>query len=491
MKAPSLRKPLLLSGIALTVIVLLRFFRYNRTVMQTLFRSIVRPFHLSLISLTGKVSSSIAEILILSTAACVLVWLAFSLIRLFHQPDEGRHLLKILLSLLSLFLCIYAGFSLLWGVYYYSEDFSENTGIASREVSVEELEAVTAWFAEQANRCVPFVPRDENGLYAADRPEILLKSKTLYRDAAAQYPALQGPEVPVKPFFFSRLLSLIDFTGFFFPFTGEANVNMDCPPALFAASAAHELAHQRGVAREQEANFCAVLSSLMNGDPDYCYSASLLAYIHLSNALYGEKPSALTRIRDSLDERVLADLAADRAYWAQFETPVRDLSQTVYEEFLQGYDQELGLKSYGACTDLLVSFYLSEAEGWASSQTSRSPEEIRAGLLDPILSFYPATAGSSLGRASAAAEVLSFAAEHGIVEVSGAYTLLTEEEKTLFSGNVEALAALLSDTETAYEEVAGLYEDAGVSEAVCKYRDDRDVWSACHALMISLQQLTR
>ena len=44
---------------------------------------------------------------------------------------------------------------------------------------------------------------------------------------------------------------------------------------------AHELSHQRGVAKEQEANFTAVLASLRYGDPVYCYSASLLAYTHL------------------------------------------------------------------------------------------------------------------------------------------------------------------------------------------------------------------
>ncbi|MCR5089469.1 MAG: DUF3810 domain-containing protein, partial [Oscillospiraceae bacterium] len=373
MKAQSFRKPLILSGAALAVIVLLRCFRYNRTVMQTLYRHIVRPLHLSLISLTGKVSFSVAELVIILTVLSVLVRLAVSLIRLVREPGRGRQLLRILLWLLALVLWIYAGFCLMWGVYYYSEDFSENAGIRSRDVSVEELETVTAWFAELANRYAPLVPRDENGVYAADRAAILRKSETLYREAAGLCPALQGPEVPVKPFFFSRLLSLVDFTGFFFPFTGEANVNMDSPSAFFAASAAHEIAHQRGVAREQEANFCAVLSSLANGDPDYCYSASLLACVHLGNALNGADPSALSRIRDGLDERVLADLATDRDYWAQFETPIGELSNAVYEEFLQSYDQELGLKSYGACTDLLVCFYLDEARAWASAQIQMSP----------------------------------------------------------------------------------------------------------------------
>ena len=48
-------------------------------------------------------------------------------------------------------------------------------------------------------------------------------------------------------------------------------------------------------------------------------------------------------------------------YWKQFETPVQTVSNAVYEGFLQSYDQELGLKSYGACVDLLVNYYEAQA----------------------------------------------------------------------------------------------------------------------------------
>ena len=66
-------------------------------------------------------------------------------------------------------------------------------------------------------------------------------------------------------------------------------------------------------------------------------------------------------VYSGLDERVKLDFAANRAYWAQFETPVQTVSTTVYENFLQSYDQHLGMKSYGACVDLLVNYYYDEA----------------------------------------------------------------------------------------------------------------------------------
>ena len=178
------------------------------------------------------------------------------------------------------------------------------------------------------------MPRDENGVCATDRKAVLERSPRLYQGLEEEFPCLDGPGLRAKSIGCSRILSYLDFTGFFFPFTGEANVNIDFPPSLFASTVAHELAHQRGVAKEQEANFVAVLACLHNGDPDYVYSAALLAYSHLSNALY----------------------SADRFAWQEIYNR-QSVSNTVYEGFLQSYDQDLGLRSYGACVDLLVKYY--------------------------------------------------------------------------------------------------------------------------------------
>ena len=53
-----------------------------------------------------------------------------------------------------------------------------------------------------------------------------------------------------------------------------------------------------------------------------------------------------------------ADLADNNAYWKQWEGPVRETGEKVYTTFLQGYDQTLGMRSYGACVDLLVEEFL-------------------------------------------------------------------------------------------------------------------------------------
>jgi hypothetical protein len=53
----------------------------------------------------------------------------------------------------------------------------------------------------------------------------------------------------------------------------------------------------------------------------------------------------------------MADIIANNEYWAQFETPVSEISDKVYDEFLKGYGQELGVQSYGAVVDLLLAYF--------------------------------------------------------------------------------------------------------------------------------------
>ena len=331
--------------------------RHDAEKMRFVSQRLVQPLHRLLARITAHLPFSLAEWLYAAVIVGALLYIVAELLLLIRRPARLRRLYRLLTRLAALVLGVYALFCLMWGVYYYGDDFIARSGLEVREVSTEELELVTRFFAELIDEYGAQMPRDEAGLCRTDREAVLARSPQILRAAVQDFPCLSGPEVPAKPMFFSRVMSIIDYTGFFCPFTAEASVNMDFPVALFPATIAHELTHQRGVAKEEEANFAAVLASLESGDPDYCYSACLFAYIHLANALAGVDAAALSEIDAGLCDGAKADLRENNRYWAQFETPVRTVTNTVYEGFLQSYGQTLGLRSYGACVDLLVCCY--------------------------------------------------------------------------------------------------------------------------------------
>ncbi|MEG1594067.1 MAG: DUF3810 domain-containing protein, partial [Oscillibacter sp.] len=254
-------------------------------------------------------------------------------------------------------LSIYVGFCLLWGVNYYTDSFQEKSGIVAQDVAAEDLLAVTQYFADRLTETAAAVPRDENGLFAVSRDEIFGYSGRIYDAVTEQFPFLAFADVVPKRVHFSKIMSAMGFTGVYCPYTGETNLNVDCPPCLLPATIAHELAHQRAIASEQECNFLAVLAATTCGSEVYAYSGWLLGYIYLGNALYRLDSALWQQVYDTLPRTVRADLAADSAYWAAFQGPAAKASEKVYTSFLQSYGETRGMQSYGAVVDLLVVYY--------------------------------------------------------------------------------------------------------------------------------------
>ena len=339
-------------------------FRGQRAWMNALAEHFTGPLRQAVGRLCYLTEISVMEVLgVLLVAASVacLVWSGIEVKRARGQRWDRAY--SAVLGVICVALLIYDGFCLLWGVNFWTDSFQDKSGIHAEPVAQEDLLAVTEYFAERLAEVSDDVARDETGLFAVPRSEILAGSTTVYDELERAFPFLEFDDPGVKAMAFSRLMSIMDFTGFYCPWTGESNVNMDSPACLLPSTVAHELAHQRGIASEQECNFLAVLASTTSGQAVYEYAGWLMGYIHLGNALYRADPEAYWAIRDALPEDVKADLNYNNAYWRQFQdTVVQTVSQKVYDTSLKAYGDERGIQSYGMVVDLLVAYYGEMAE---------------------------------------------------------------------------------------------------------------------------------
>lgn len=330
--------------------------RRNRGIMNAVTFGAVRPYHRFAAKLFSKVPFSVAELIEAAAIIVVLVYIIIQVVNIIRKPERLKRVYITLATLAVFALGIYAALSWLLGVCYYADNFSDQSGLKAEPVSTEELIEVTEYFAQQANFYSALVQRDEQGIFTCDEDGLFIRNELLYDSISEEFPCLESVYIKTKPMFFSRIMSMTGFTGVFFPFTGEANVNVDSPLCYRPSTIAHEMAHQRGVASESEANFVAVAACMSSGDYDFCYSGALLAYTHLGNALYTANYDAWREIYATLNDDVLRDFAANRAYWKQFESPLSDAAEGAYDGFLRsnGFD---GMRSYGACVDLLVAYY--------------------------------------------------------------------------------------------------------------------------------------
>ena len=346
------------------VVLLCSFYilREVRVVADFVTTYITHPWHRIAGTVFGVVPFSIAEWLCVLAIAGVLAYVIVTVIKVIRKPEKLRRAYAAFISILAGALMAYSLLCWLWGIGFYSNTIAELSGIKDEAVSVAELKEATIYFAEKANAAAEVVNRDEGGIYVCDTQRILKEAPALYTNLPKEFDFLKGPQAYPKAMVFSYVHSLMGFTGFFFPLTGEANINVHAPDCFIPSSVAHELGHQYGVTREQDANFIAVMVCMQSGNADFVYSGALLAYVHLASALKKASYEDWLEVTSYLNDSVKKDLVANNEYWKQFETPINQFSENAYEGFLHNQGQELGMQSYGACVDLLVAYYGAEAK---------------------------------------------------------------------------------------------------------------------------------
>ena len=152
-------------------------------------------------------------------------------------------------------------------------------------------------------------------------------------------------------------MSYTHITGVYTFFTGEANLNVDFPDYTLPFTAAHELSHQRGVAREDEANFMAFLVCLKSEDAYIRYSGYLNLYEYVASALYSASPELYWQVYATVPGRVRAEMRAYSDFFDQYRDSVAsEVTEVVNDTFLTIQGTE-GTKSYGMVVDLAVAYF--------------------------------------------------------------------------------------------------------------------------------------
>ena len=331
--------------------------RTCRGAMNWLCSRVILPLEQALGRLCSVTSVSVAEVLILSGIFAAMFYLAWQVRCLVSRPQKGQRAVRMALTVLCVGLSVYAGFCLLWGVFNGADSFQDKSGLKVRGGTVAELTALTECFAREVSAAGDQVQRDENSCFAVPRSEIFAEAMSAYDGVVQKFDCLKKPAVMPKAFVSSRGMSYLDFSGFYFPFTGEANLNDESPAAYLPANICHEMAHQQGIATEQECNFVAIMAATSADSAAYRYAGYLMGYVHLSNALYRVDQAAWQTIRDSLPDAVRADLRQNSAYWAQFDGLVNTAATKVYDGFLKSNGLTDGVQNYGTVVDLLLAYY--------------------------------------------------------------------------------------------------------------------------------------
>lgn len=161
---------------------------------------------------------------------------------------------------------------------------------------------------------------------------------------------------PVKTRGTSALIRLFGIRGVYAPFTGEAHVDGAIPGIFFGGVAAHEQAHQRGIARENEATFAGVLAAVHADSPYLRYSGwARIAFTLLSDLARVDRQAY-----EAERARLLPGIERDRrdhVRWLRStRAPAAPVARRVNDAYLRAHGVPGGVANYGRVAELLVAW---------------------------------------------------------------------------------------------------------------------------------------
>ena len=265
-------------------------------------------------------------------------------------------LLKRVWLILSCGLLMYM---LMHGANYYRCRAADLLELDTSEKSAEYLQAVCIDLADKASAEREALAEDEDGVAALSQSvyKTLYAANSCYAKLDDDYPLLWGSVWFPKPVLHSHLWSYTGIEGVYCPIFCESNVNIDIPDFDIPYTAAHELAHTRGFAYEDECNFFAFLACSVSDSADYRYSGYFSAYIYCSNALYKYDKDMWKEVYAHCSDGMRRDIRARNDYWKQFEGKVMEASHKANDAFIKAQRDDRGSLSYGEAVKLILAYY--------------------------------------------------------------------------------------------------------------------------------------
>jgi hypothetical protein len=159
---------------------------------------------------------------------------------------------------------------------------------------------------------------------------------------------------PAKASRVSFALSRLQISGYYFPWTGEAQIDADMPRSLWPRVSAHEKAHQRGFARENEATVIGLITCLSSPDPTVFYGGTLGLFVGFDRELARVDPGARSRVWAALAPRVAEDLRREAEFWKVHEGVAGAVGEKVNDTYLKAQGVKSGVGSYAETTRLIL-----------------------------------------------------------------------------------------------------------------------------------------
>jgi len=333
------------------------FSRHTELVERLYSNGFYKSFSFGLRKISGLIPISIGDVLY----AGVFLWLLWKIgrrlknllvkKRIKPENNRGSVMYRAFITLSALYLV----FNIFWGINYNRRGIASQLGLKLEKYSVGELQELNCLLQAKVVASKQILEARQS-VYP-DNQQLFKKVTEAYENAGKKYPFLAYKPPSMKSSMWGWLGNYMGFTGYYNPFTGEAQVNTSVPRFLQPFIACHEGGHQAGYAKEQEANFVAYLAGSVSPDPLFHYSVYLDLFVYANRNLYRiDSASAKLYVKD-LGPAVLKDLKEWRDFNRRHRSWLEPVFRLLYGVFLRGNQQPAGLLSYDEVTGFMIAYY--------------------------------------------------------------------------------------------------------------------------------------
>lgn len=349
-----LRNRLLL--ILLVLSLLIKVFSFNPVWVERYYTFGLYPFISKILRLAfGWIPFSVGDVLY--TAAFIfLVLKAWKLIRLLVKRQTKEYLSWILFrKYLKIVLWIYIIFNLFWGLNYDRQGIAKQFDLQVQHYTPADLYELTSVLQKRLNFYAAGVDSLKR-LRLNNNTTLFKEGIAAYANASKHYSFLTYRYPSIKPSLLSFLGSYFGFTGYYNPFTGEAQLKTTVPVFTKPFIVCHEMGHQLGYAKENEANFSSFLAGRVSDNVEFRYSVYYDMYSYAMSDLFVYNTPCFIELKKSEAPQVKKDIRTYREYILRSRNAVEPVISLAYDRYLRMNNQPHGKETYDEVVDWLIAY---------------------------------------------------------------------------------------------------------------------------------------
>jgi hypothetical protein len=274
---------------------------------------------------------------------------------LFKIRYSRPYFLEGLKQIIFFFLFVYVFFYLLWGLNYSRKGIAAQLDLKMNRYSLAELDTLTNVLEQRLNYYAGLVEPSQRDSFYKKR-NLFHECFEAYKIANQQYAFLNYQPRSIKPSIFSYAGNILGFEGYYNPFSGEGQVNTTIPVFLQPFVACHEIGHQVGYGKENEANFAGFLACRSHPSPVFRYSVYFDMYNYTISSLSRSDSVRAKQYLNALHPQVKKDYAELRRFFKKYQNPIEPVITWIYGKYLQANNQPSGKKTYSEVIAFLIAY---------------------------------------------------------------------------------------------------------------------------------------